>query len=267
MYTALALVLTLGGPKTAAGKLEITNARGTYGHLGATRPPTGVLPGEIYHYAFDIKGLTFDKNARAYYSIAVEILDPKGQLYYREAEHNATAQNNLGGNSLPCAAMIAVPVDAAPGEYTMRVMIRDRKTNKTAKFERKGKVLPKAFGLVRVGTFADREGKVPWTPVGVVGESIYVHFAPVNFARDKATKQPSLAVKMRVLDDKGKPTFAVPLTGRVTSDVPENVQVLPMQFPLTLNRAGRYTVEIEARCELCGQSARVSLPLRVLKAE
>jgi hypothetical protein len=40
-----------------------------------------------------------------------------------------------------------------------------------------------------------------------------------------------------------------------------------MQFPLTLNRAGRFTVVIEATCELCKQSTRVSLPLRVLKPE
>jgi hypothetical protein len=267
MYTALALTLVLGGPKTSAGKLEITNVRGTYGYLGATRPRTGVLPGEIYHYAFDVKNLKFDKHARAYYSIGVEILDPKGQLFFREAPHNATAQNHLGGNSLPCAAQIAVPLDAAPGEYTMKVTIRDRKADKTVVFENKGKVLKRDFGLIRVGTFADRGGKVPWTPVGVVGESVYVHFAPVNFARDKSTKQPSLAVKMRILDEKGKPTFAEPLTGRVNSDIPEDLHILPMQFPLTLNRAGRYTIEIEATCELCKRTARVSLPLRVLKPE
>jgi hypothetical protein len=267
MYTALALALALGGPKTTDGQLEITNVRGTYGFLGATRPRTGVLPGEVVHFAFDIKNLKLDKHARAYYSVGVEIFDPKGQLFYREAPRNATAQNHLGGNSLPCAAQLAVPIDAAPGEYTMKITLRDRKAGKTVTFQNKGKVLPPAFGLVRVGTFADREGKVPWTPVGVVGESVYVHFAPINFTRDKKTKQPSLLVKMRLLDDKGKPTFAEPLTGRANSDIPPELPFLPMQFPLTLNRAGRYTIEIEATCELCGQTTQVRLPLRVLAPE
>jgi hypothetical protein len=264
MYTALALALALSGPGAPAGELEIANVRTTYGYLGPTRPPTGRLAGDIAHFAFDIKNLKLDEKGQAFYSVAMEILDPKGQVFYREAARNAVAQNYLGGNSLPCTAQLVVPPDTAPGEYTLRVVIKDRKTNKTAKFEGKGKVLPRAFGLIRVGTFADREGKVPSAPVGVVGGTLYVNFAPVNFTRDKKTKQPSLLVKMRVLDEKGKPTFAQPLSGRANSGVPEEAAFVPMQFGLTLNRVGRFTVEIEATCELCGATSRVTLPLRVV---
>jgi hypothetical protein len=268
MFTAIALALALGGPGASDGKLEITNVRTTYGYLGAPRPRTaGRLPGDIAHFAFDIKNLQLDENGRAYYSVAMEILDPKGQVFYKEAARNATAQNYLGGNALPCTAHLDVPLDTPPGEYTLRVAIHDRKANKTATFEGKGTVLPKAFGLVRVGTFADREGKVPTPSVGVVGSTLYVNFAPVNFARDKTTKQPSLLVKMRVLDDKGKPTFAQPLTGRANRDIPADAAMLPMQFGLTLNRVGHFTVEIEATCELCGATTRVTLPLRVVALE
>jgi hypothetical protein len=268
MLNALALALTLSGPGAANGKLEITDVRSTWGYLGASRPrTTGRLPGDIAHFAFNIKNLKLDENGRAYYSVAMEILDPKGQIFYKEAPHNATAQNYLGGNSLPAHAQLNVPLDTPPGEYTMRVTIHDRKANQTATFEGKGNVLPKAFGLVRVGTFADREGKVPVPSVGVVGSSLYVNFAPVSFARDKKTKQPSLLVKMRVLDDKGKPTFTEPLTGRANRDLPEDAPILPMQFGLTLNRVGRFTVEIEATCELCGATTRVTLPLRVVALE
>jgi hypothetical protein len=267
MFTALALALALGGPGAQNGKLEIANVRSTYGYLGAPRPRTGRLPGDIAHFAFDIKNLKLDEHGRAYYSVAMEILDPKGEIFYKEAARNATAQNYLGGNSLPGTAQLAVPLDTSPGEYTLRVTIHDRKSNQTAKFEGKGVVVPKAFGLVRVGTFADREGKVPAPSVGVVGSTLYVNFAPVNFARDKSSKQPSLSVKMRVLDDKGKPTFAEPLTGKANRDVPEDLAILPMQFGLTLNRAGNFTVEIEATCELSSSATRVTLPLRVVDLE
>jgi hypothetical protein len=264
MCTTLALALALAGAGAPAGELQIANARGTYGYLGPTRPRTGVLPGEMVHFAFDIKNLKLDDKGQASFSVGMEILDPKGELFYREAPRNSVAVNNLGGNTLSCAAQLAVPLEAEPGEYTLRVMIKDRKANKSAKFETKGKVLPRAFGLIRVGTFADREGKVPCPPVGVVGQNLYVNFAPINFARDKKTKQPSLLVKMRVLDEKGKATFAQPLSGRANSDVPESAAFVPMQFGLTLNRVGRFTVEIEATCELCGATSRVTLPLQVV---
>jgi hypothetical protein len=267
MFTALALALALGGPGAPDGKLEITNLRTTYGYLGAPRPRVGRLPGDIAHFAFDIKNLKFDENGRAYYSVAMEILDPKGQIFYKEAARNATALNYLGGSSLPGHAQLTVPFDTPPGEYTLRVTIKDRKANQTATFEGKGMVAPKEFGLIRVGTFADREGKVPVPPVGVVGSTLYVNFAPVNFARDKATKQPSLLVKMRVLDDKGKPTFTQPLTGRANRDIPEDHPLIPMQFGLTLNRVGRFTIEIEATCELCTATTRVTLPLQVVAQE
>jgi len=268
MLTALALTLALGGPGDSGGKLEIANVRSTYGYLGAPRPrDIGRLPGDIAHFAFDIKNLKLDENGRAYYSVAMEILDPKGQVFYREAPRNATALNYLGGNSLPCTAHLAVPLDTPPGEYTLKVTIKDRKTNESVTFEGKGTVLKKEFGLIQVGTFADRESKVPAPPVGVVGSSLYVNFAAVNFARDKTTKQPSLLVKMRVLDDKGKPTFSQPLTGRANSGIGEDMPIVPMHFGMTLNRVGRFTIELEATCELCGATTRVTLPLRVVDLE
>ena len=267
MVTALALALVLGGTGVANGPLEIANARPTYGYLGAPRPRAGVLPGEITHFAFDIKNLALDSKGRAHYSVAMEILDPKGQVFYREAPRNAVAQNYLGGNSLPCAAQLAVPLDTPPGEYKLRITIQDRTTKKSATFEGKGKVLPRAFGLIRVGTFADAQAKVPAPPVGVVGSTLYVDFAAAHFARDKKTKQPSLLVKMRVLDEKGKPTVSEPLSGRANKGIAEEETMVPMHFGLTLNRPGRFTIEIEATCEVCGATSRVRLPLRVLAQE
>src|SRR5205807_10496991 len=134
------------------------------------------LPGDVACFAFDIKGLKLDDAGRASYAVAIEILDPKGQVFYREGPRNAVAQNFLGGDTLPCASHVNIPPDTPAGVHPIRVTIEDRNTKKKATFEGKGKVLPKGFGLVRVGTFADREGKVPVPPVGVVGTTLYVNF-------------------------------------------------------------------------------------------
>ena len=245
--------------------LEIANAHATYGYLGAKHPATeGRLPGDIIFFTFNINNMKLDEAGRASYSLLVEVTDAKGHLIYKQGPTNSVAQNYLGGNSLPCSAHLEVPLDSVPGTHHFKVTVTDRTTNKSVSLEKKGTILEPAFGLVRVGMYADRETKVPAAPIGVVGESIYLSFAPVGFARDKTTKLPDLAIAMRVLDDKGQPTFANPLTGTVHHGVPEDLKIMPMQFGITLNRVGNFTVELEATDKISGKSAKVSLPLKVV---
>jgi hypothetical protein len=265
MLPSLVVLLALQTAGVQDAPLEIANPHATFGYLGARHPAVeGRLPGDTIFFTFDIKNLSQDDTGRASYSLLVEVADAKGSLIYKHGPTNSVAQNYLGGNTLPCSAHLDIPLDWAPGTHHFKVTVTDRTTNKSVTFERKSKVLPPDFGLVRVGTYADRESKVPAAPIGVTGESIYVSFASVGFARDKAAKQPDLHVSMRVLDDKGQPTFAKPLTGTVNKDVPESVRIIPMHFGITLNRVGNFTVELVATDKISGKSAKVNLPLKVL---
>ena len=117
--------------------------------------------------------------------------------------------------------------------------------------------------IVRVGTYADPEAKVAVAPVGVVGGTLYVDFAAAHFSRD-AMKKPDVKVSMRILDDKGQPTTAEPLSGSFRDDIPEDARFVPLQFALTLNRVGDFTVELTARCNLCGAEEKIRVPVRVL---
>lgn len=267
MWTALACLLIVAQPP-AGGKLQIVNPRATFGYLGALRPKgEGGLPGDVFHFRFDIKGMTFDANGRASYSLLVEIADAAGQPLFRLGPTNAVAQNSLGGDTMPCAASLEVPFDTPKGVCSLKVTVEDRVSGRKAVFQAQGKIRPPDFGLVRVGTFADRDAQVPTAPVGVIGETLYVNFAAVGFARDKEKKQPDLDITLRVLNEKGQATMPVPLTGRANSGVRETERILPMQFGLTLNRAGRFTVEVVATDRLAKKTARVTFPLRVLESE
>jgi hypothetical protein len=265
MLPTLVLLGALGAAGAQDAPLEIANAHATYGYLGAPHPVVeGRLPGDTIFFTFDIKNMRLDDAGRASYSLLVEVTNDKGQLIYKLGPTNAVAQNYLGGNSLPCSAHLDVPLDSVAGVHHFKVTVTDRQTNKSVSLEKKGKVLAPDFGLVRVGTYADREGKVPVAPIGVCGETIYLSFAPVSFGRDKATKQPNLHVSMRVLDDKNQPTFPKPLTGTVNKEVPEDLKVLQMQFGITLNRVGTFTIELDAHDKTSGKSAKVRLPLKVV---
>jgi hypothetical protein len=95
---------------------------------------------------------------------------------------------------------------------------------------------------------------------------LWISFGAVGFGRD-AKDQPNLTATLRVLDDAGKPTTGKPLVGEVKADIPKAVKVLPMQFALHLNRAGKYTVEVKADDKLTGKSATLSFPIQVSKAK
>ena len=265
MLQPFVLLIALAAAGAQDAPLEIANAHATYGYLGAKHPTVeGRLPGDIIFFTFDIKNMKLDDAGRASYSLLVEVTDDKGQMIYKQGPTNSVALNYLGGNSLPCSAHLEVPLDSIPGTHHFKVTITDRQANKSVSLEKTGKILGRDFGLVRVGTFADREGKVPAAPIGVIGESIYLSFAPVGFARSKTTKQPDLHISMRVLDDKGQPTFTKPLTGTVNKDVPEDLKFMPMQFGITLNRTGQFTIELDATDKISGKSAKVRLPLKVV---
>jgi hypothetical protein len=258
------VVLCLAGAQEQ--KLEIDNARLTYGHLGALRPKGGgSLPGDTAHFSFEIKNLKLDDSGKASYSIAIEIRDEAGKLLYEQRPYNSVAQNFFGGNSLPCSAHVEIPFDSKPGAVDWKVTVVDRTTRQTASVTGKGKVRAADFGIIQVGLFADAEFRTPMSAVGVVGDSAYLQFSAVGFGREK--KQPDVHVSMRILDEQGKPTLAKALTGKIDSGVAADARVLPMQFSLTMNRAGRFTIELTAEDRILGKTASISYAIRVLPLE
>ena len=69
---------------------------------------------------------------------------------------------------------------------------------------------------------------------------------------------------MTIIDDATKkPTLAKPFIGEFTS-VPETHKVLPLQFPLSLNRPGKFTVELKLTDQLAKKSSILSFPLTVV---
>ena len=262
--TCVALCLTAAQGDT----LEIVNQRRTYGYLGSPRPKEiGALPGDTAYFTFEVKNLKLDENGKASYSIAIEIRDADGKVFYEQKPYNSVARNFLGGSTLPCSAHIEIPFDTKPGVVDWTVTVKDRATMKTAVATGKGKILPADFGIVQVGLFADAEARVPMSAVGVVGDSCYLQVSAVGFGRVKDKNQPDLAVSMRILDEQGKPTMAKPITGKIDSGVTLKEKLVPLQFGLTLNRPGRFTIELTAEDRVSGKRSQISYAIRVLPLE
>ncbi len=264
MWTPITAILILGFGAPQEGKLAVANERLTYGHLGPTRPKAVYLPGDVIHLDFEVRNLRFDGDGRAKYATTLEVADAQGKILFRREPRDTIAINHFGGDRLPCAAHLRIPLETAAGAYTLSVTVRDRGTDATVKVERKVEVAPAGFGLIQVGTSADAEGNIPWSPVGVVGDAIYFNFAVVGFGREAKTKQPDVQVALRILDKQGKPVNTTKLTGAVNRNVAESFRVVPMQFGLTLNRPGRYTLELTAVNRVSGKQASLTFPLQII---
>jgi hypothetical protein len=267
MWTTLALFLAVqpaAGRQPASAGLSLDNVRPTHGYLGAVRKENTYLPGDTVFIAYEVRNLTVDDAGKSSYGIGMEVDDPAGMRIYRQVPTAQTALNFLGGNTVQSVAHLQIPFEQKPGEYTVKLTVEDKATKVSKTVEQKVRVLTPEFGLIHVATSADRDGKVPRVPVGVVGESIFVNFAVVGFQRDPGKKQPNVEVAMRVLDEKGKATASRPLTGKADADIPADFKLLPLQFGLALTRPGRFTVEVSATDRLSGKTAQVSFPIRVV---
>ncbi len=262
MLTSLPVLLALSLIPGQTDQLNLTNVRPTYGILGATRSDTKFLPGDSFVLCFDVEGVKADDAGKVLYSIGMDVTDAAGKVYLKQEPRELEANNSLGGTSLQAFALIQVGLDQPPGKYTAKVTVTDRATRAKGTLTRAYEVLPKGFGLVRLNTTYDADGRIAAPYVGE-GQILFVNFLAVGFGRDSAQAQPNLSVVMRILDQAGRPTLATPYTGVVNKDIPAKVLSVPMQFIVELNRPGQFTLELKATDKVTGRSATLSYPLKV----
>jgi hypothetical protein len=266
MLTTLAFLAALPLAPAQQGTLALNNARITYGILGPARADTKVLPGDNLAVQFDIDNISVDKEGQVEYSTTLEVVDPAGKSIFTQPPQKVKLYNTLGGNSLPGSAAVYIGLEQPAGEYTVKVSVTDELAKKSASFSQKFTVLPKAFGLIGLTGTVDPDGRVP-AGILSVGESLFVNLAVIGFGRG-ATKQPNLTVELTILDANGKATLPKPFTLKVDDKSEEKLDekalVLPVQFLVSLNRAGQFTLELKATDQINNKTVTQKVPFTVV---
>lgn len=275
MWAALAVSAVMTAAPADAGALQIKNDRFTYGVYGQVRTDTQVLPGEIVFVAFDVDGLQTLDDGTASYTTALELLDKGGKSLFKETPVERKALLPMGGNHLPNWSQVIVGSDTEPGTYTIRVTVADKlaKNGQPAVLEKKFELTAPHFGLIRTALFYDKPpaSPPPAPPIGVPGQGFLVGFTVVGFQTNpgaKAGDQPQahVTVEMSILDETGKPTLPKPFAIDVNQGLAEDYKAaLPFSFPLSPNRAGKYTLVITATDKLANKSAKQEMSLTVLE--
>jgi hypothetical protein len=263
MWTTIALLSVVAAVPAESG-LSLTRVRSTHGLLGPSRQDETLAPGDILFICFAIDGMRVDDEGKVRYSMAIELSDASGKRVFRQVPKEQEARASLGGDSVPAYARLDVGLDTSPGDYRMKITVKDLASGQEQSLSRDVKVLSKDFALVRTTVTLDADAHYP-AAVFARGQGVWVHSSAVGFAASRG-KNPDVIFEMRVLDDAGRPTFAKAVTGTPPNELPQNLKGLPLAFPLTLNRPGKFTVELQARDRISGKKAKVSLPLVVQDA-
>jgi len=260
MFTTLALTAVLAA--APAQELELKNVRTTYGVLGQKRTVDEYMPGDVLIIAFDIEGLKVKEDGRVQYAMGME-LNRKGKPKpeFKRDPQDLEAINNLGGSTLPAFALSVIGQDTAPGDYTLKVTVKDKNTKAEKTLEKSFKVIAPKFGFVQV-RLTNSAGE-PAAPVGVPGQRIYVHYALIGFELDKM-KLPNVTFEMEVLDEQGKPTLSKSFKGTIRDDLKGSPGLMPFRpTPLELNRPGKFTIVLKAKDNNKNKDNTAELPLNL----
>lgn len=264
MWTTIALLSTLSVSPSQAD-LSLTHVRATHGLLGPQRANETLSPGDILFVCFDIEGISVDGEGKVRYSTVLEVTDSSGKVLFKQVPKESESKMSLGGNRVPAFAQISVGLSAPPGEYGYKITVKDLISGKEQSIKGSARVVAKDFALVRASLSTDVDGQYPVIAFGS-GQGIWIGCSAVGFERDRTSKQPNVSFEIRVLDDRGNPIHKKPTTNTINKDVPENGSAIPMAFPLTLNRPGKFTIELLASDQISGKKAKTSFPITVQSA-
>ncbi|NBT60832.1 MAG: hypothetical protein EBT02_03520, partial [Planctomycetia bacterium] len=214
--------------------------------------------------AFDIKGVKSDAEGKVSYSLLTEVM-VDGRLEFKHESKDIDAIDSLGGNVLPGFSQLNIGLDQPDGKYTVKVTATEKKTKATASVVQEFILSKAELGIVRIRTTADRDEKVA-TAIFSTGEDLWLNLSIVGFARDKS-KQPNLKISMEILDSDGKPTVQKPPVAEISKGVAEDLDLLPLQFYVSLNRAGKFTIKLKVMDQVSGKSSSLDLPLEVTQVK
>ena len=153
----------------------------------------------------------------------------------------------LGGQRMPGDLHVKMGAKQTAGKYAVRLTITDKlDKNENTKYKAVRydfAVVQETFGLIQVSA----------PTVGFPGLPYETSFVLVNMTLNKK-ELPDVRVTISILDDK-KNAVAEPMKIEFPKEMPEGtdltkLNMVPLRYPIFLNRPGSFTVEVVATDKL-----------------
>jgi len=246
----------------ASDALELKNIKVRYGPMGAIRETKTFLPGDLIFITYDIEDLTIDpkdqKSGKVSYVAVTELLDADKKVVYSN-ENPQTALPQLGGTRLPVFVDLQLGTKRPPGNYSLRVTVRDQfsKPVQAKAFQYSFELVPATFGMIHIAA----------PLLGFPGQFYHTDFTLTNLTLN-AKQTPDTMVRITILDSSKKPV-APTVEYQFPRDLPPDLDLqksnmVPIVYPVYLNRVGHFTMEIVATDKIGKKEAKLSYPLTVI---
>ena len=265
--TCLTFAALLLGAVPLHAKLEIQDAQARHGYLGPPRKALEFYPHDEVFIRFRVAGLKLDKEGQPKAEMTVSLTDAKGKEALPNAadKYPLAGSTDLGGDSTFGYATFRLDEQAAPGEYTATITIKDLLSNEQASVRRKLTYKKPEFAVVTPRFFYHPEATTPAPVGGLLGQRLYFGFLTIGF--EGPTDQAKVEAKLEVLDAKGKAVLSkliAPLPLPKLADPKEKLpRVLTFWGDLALFREGEYTLRITAVDRAAKKTATFEAPLRI----
>ncbi|MFL5338774.1 MAG: hypothetical protein ACJ8F7_01290 [Gemmataceae bacterium] len=266
MLQTLALAAALSLAPAQNGALTLNNERITQGGiLGSKRASADFIPGDVVYFSWNIENMQLTPKGTVEYTIGLEVTDAMGRPVF-SAPPASRIEVTLpqGGTKLQASAYFGIEPSQKEGPLTCRISVRDVTAGVTKTSTQKINVLPARFGLVGVTAYLHPERQVASPLQLVEGQTLWLGFGVVGFARGAGNGQPNIAVELQILQG-GKP-LAQPIVVTLNPNkvVPAGQELIDFGTqPLPMNRTGDFTIEVTARDKAGNKTDKVTLPLTV----
>jgi hypothetical protein len=247
-----------------AAILHVTNVFLTNGPLDGPRDSNAVLPSDTIHVRLHVENLATDKDGEALYERIAELTDASGKVVCQEDGGPSRAKFKCGRSPVTISVPLTISRDFQPGMYTWKVSVTDGITGARGTAETQIVVRKREFGMILPRLWmGDPAEKLPAGPTVMAGQTLAATFAVVDFCRDENTKKPNVECSMRILNADGTPVLSKPTILEFGATVLPDQERIDVTFPIDLNRAGEFTIELTVRDKVMGEQRGMFLPLKV----
>jgi hypothetical protein len=259
------LAVAVAGLLAAAARaeLEVKDVQVCDGPLGPTRKTLETYPFDEVFLRAVIAGAKVDDKGKVSVSKTVELVDPGGKVLVTQKQ-DVGGVLALGGATFLDTTSLNLGGGVAPGEYTVKVTLKDNVADKSVTVERKLKCKAVKFALVAPAFFYDAKKQTPAPCGGVVGQVLHFRLRAIGF--DTTQAEINAVMSVHVLDAQGKDVLSAPFTSEVRSndaEVVKKVTNVNLDGSLALNRPGDFTLRVVFTDRLKKKDVTYEAPLHV----
>jgi hypothetical protein len=202
------------------------------------------------------------------YVLHLELTGPGDKVIFRQKLPEFVQVRVMGNTKVRQALHIALPEDAVPGNYRLQIRVEDSQNPdaKPASQSLQFKVVPQEFGIVHFQLYSiyTPQVQLPCPGVGVVGQIVHVTAIVLRGKKGQPDQLWNLDVEMHLLDEQGKPLAgSFPVIGQFRK-IPGDLDYLDVRFDLPVQKAGKFTIAIQAVEPGTGRSAKLLVPFQAI---